>query len=99
LQYQTCRVSLLFLLFSQAELKMCSRNHHTDRSFKLDCFEAEGDVRSEVYELHSTTELAEEVSVYYRVGRGADKPVGWLICPEGFAPESLVVKDKARRRP
>jgi len=46
-----------------------------------------------------TTGLAEAVFVYYRAGRGADKPVGWLIYPEGFAPESPVAGDRAHKRP
>lgn len=45
------------------------------------------------------TGLAEAVPLYYRVGRGVDKPAGWLIGHEEFAPESLIAKDRARRLP
>ncbi len=61
-------------LFYEMELKMCSRNHHTNRSFKLACFEAEKDGRSGVYEIRFTTGLSEEVS--YQASRGAHRLAG-----------------------
>ena len=86
-------------LFYGMELTMWSRNAPIDRSFKLACFDAEKDGRSGVYELRFTTGLAEEVSVYYRVSRGARRLAGWPIGRGGFAPESPVAADKVRRHP
>jgi len=86
-------------LFYRMKLTMCSRNHHTNGSLKLACFDAAKDGRSGVYELRSTTGLAEAVFVYYRAARGVDKPVGWLIYHEGSAPESPVAGDRAHKHP
>lgn len=49
--------------------------------------------------LRITTGLAEGAFLYYRGGRGVDKPVEWLIGHEEFAPESPAVRDKVRRHP
>jgi len=56
------------------ELKMCSRNHHTNRSFMLAWFEGEENGRREVYEIRFTTDLSEEVS--YQASRGAHRLAG-----------------------
>jgi len=88
-----------FSSFLQAELTMCNRNHHTNGSLKLACFDAAKDGRSGIYELRSTTGWTEAVFVYYRAARGVDKPVGWLIDPEGFAPKSPVAGDRAHKHP
>jgi len=86
-------------LFYGMELTMCGRNGHSNRSFKLACFDAAKDGRSGVYELRFTIGLAEGVFPCYRVVQGADRLVGWLLDREGFYPKSPVAEDKARRHP
>jgi hypothetical protein len=63
-------------LFYGMELTMCSRNGHSNRRFKLACFEGGNDGRSEVYEIRFTTGLAEAAFPYYREALGVDMPMG-----------------------